>query len=354
MTRTRKGFTLIELLVVIAIIAILIGLLLPAVQKVREAAARMQSTNNLKQLALAFHNYQDTQGALPHNGTWNYSTWVFGPYQGNWTYSLPRPVGEPGCTWPYKILPYIEQGNLANNWSFTAPLKTLMDPARGGTGLATTQWSGALDNTIYSAGQVTDYAASGMLVGSGLNTSAPGVFNPAWSSGPVSNWGTFQRKIQTITDGSSNTICLGTKALATQCYGNRGGGQFTMSNGTMRDKNDDPITRPGPDSWGTLRGHAPSSLWYASGNNPNNTPYVDVIPGDGFKIEPGWSSWFRFTFQVVRDAPDLDTFNRWGSPYAAGGLFALCDGSVRTINYSVANDVLINALTPNGGEVNLP
>src|SRR6187549_285004 len=94
--KIRVGFTLIELLVVIAIIAILIGLLLPAVQKIREAANRMKCTNNLKQIGLGIHNYESAYGVFPTAGGQSQSIDI--PYQ--------------TAGWAYQILPYLEQESL--------------------------------------------------------------------------------------------------------------------------------------------------------------------------------------------------------------------------------------------------
>ncbi len=105
MTRTRSAFTLIELLVVIAIIAVLIGLLLPAVQKVRETAARAQCQNNLKQMSLAAHNFHDVNLHFPYGKS--------PPYPGAPIYARWSAHSQ--------LLPYLEQGNVYNALDFRYP-----------------------------------------------------------------------------------------------------------------------------------------------------------------------------------------------------------------------------------------
>jgi len=133
-----RGFTLIELLVVIAIIAILIGLLLPAVQKVREAAARMSSTNNLKQIGIACHSYHDSNNRMALNGinTGSYRDWC----------------------WGFQLLPFVEADNLyrqavaGNTGGLAAPVKAYMCPGRSRIPVST---GGA--NSPGIVGAFTDY-----------------------------------------------------------------------------------------------------------------------------------------------------------------------------------------------------
>jgi prepilin-type N-terminal cleavage/methylation domain-containing protein/prepilin-type processing-associated H-X9-DG protein len=206
--RPRPGFTLIELLVVIAIIAVLIGLLLPAVQKVREAAARTQCINNMKQLGLAMHNYNDT-----------YSLFPFEDGPGNVTATTPPSIY-------VQILPYIEQQNLyqqlsaqtgggLTNWignQTTANnfvIKTFLCPTRRGAsgGFGKVDYAGVYNAGIDEA-DITNYQPGATGDKSILNTSGT--------------------SLNTVTSGAgtSNTLLLAHKIMQPQNYA---GGPSTLA-----------------------------------------------------------------------------------------------------------------------------
>ncbi len=172
----RQGFTLIELLVVIAIIAILIALLVPAVQKVREAAARTQSTNNLKQLGLALHGFHDTFKKFPLGAAGTPS------YPGSGSFKA-QPDGKPG-SWMNAILPYIEQTAIQKNGATGTQVSIFVCPADANAQKA---YSASFAMTSYLAVVAKDY-----------NGERDGILNYRAYTTMVG-----------ITDGTSNTVMVG-------------------------------------------------------------------------------------------------------------------------------------------------
>jgi len=293
---SHPGFTLIELLVVIAIIAILIGLLLPAVQKVREAAARMSCSNNLKQLAIGTHAFHDANSKFPSNGpgaTYNMS----GP---NWS-------------WLAHILPYIEQGNLyqqlgiptanlGGQAGLAAVIKTFLCPSDGQSSQPRTNTAdigGTVGQTNYkgvcgSNWQWGSYNIGGSPTGNGLDQ-GNGIFYRTDGSPTTSGHGPLT--IVAITDGTSNTFLAGEDipSLNRWCawpYNNAAVGTCAI-----------PL---------------------------NNA----LLPG-----QPGYNN--------TGDWPDIYSFR---SRHTNGANFCLADGSVRFVSQSISITTYRNAATYNGGE----
>ncbi len=189
--RRRRGFTLIELLVVIAIIAILIGLLLPAVQKVREAAARMSCSNNLKQLALAVHNYEGTNdGRLPvgmgQSAADGRQTSVF-----------------------VELLPYIEQGNVHSRWNYGNYSANF-----GGTG---TPASATINTFLCPSQQVPSNPLTFGSTQLGASTYGANGGSVSFPPSRATNDGVFGYRnpvrLLDITDGTSNTLLFGERII---------------------------------------------------------------------------------------------------------------------------------------------
>jgi prepilin-type N-terminal cleavage/methylation domain-containing protein len=300
-SRPRQAFSLIELLVVIAIIGILVALVLPAIQRVRAAAARVGCGNNLKQISVALHSFHDTNGFFPHSGGLppggnKPPTPTIATLVKKWGVGDPRypPQLQPG-SWTYSILPYLEHTAAYQNQTYDVAVKTYMCPARGRMNpQVVPETDPVFPIWTYTNGGVlawgkSDYAGNvNVFLGDlAMNNDPAGT---ALKSEMI--------RIAQIVDGVSTTILVGDKSLDPRAYDS--GGWYW----------DEPIFAGGG-AGGTVRGGV----------------------------------------NVLQDAVGVTFRNNWGSLHPHGVLFLFADGSVRPLAYGVDTTTVSKLLTISGNEV---
>ncbi|MEW4453735.1 DUF1559 domain-containing protein [Bremerella sp. JC817] len=307
----RNAFTLVELLVVIAIIGVLIALLLPAVQQAREAARRMACTNNLKQIALASHNYHDTFGRLPRTGTYA-------------NFQLTHNAG-PNVA----LLPFLEAKNTYELydqnqlWSH-ANNQVMKDLMPGMFTCPSTPEGGApmnSGNPMFQGCQTSDYFYP---LGAASDAIPPVIANAIFSNIGSGEW----RKFAGITDGLSNTMLI---------YESAGRKDWWVNNSKMNES-------IRPSIWGQME------AWYT------------VAPFGGLA-----SSFMRQSFTLNSSDPTgtapmmvpftggiVNVTNQFGAPYGfhPGGIeFALADGSVRFLPESTSPAIIAGVVSCDNGDV---
>jgi prepilin-type N-terminal cleavage/methylation domain-containing protein/prepilin-type processing-associated H-X9-DG protein len=288
-TVRRHAFTLIELLVVIAIIAILIGLLLPAVQKVREAAARTQCTNNLKQIGLAMHNYHNTNQSFPSG------------YQATVAYSGGRTDTTPGWGWAAFILPYLEQNALYQQLNLGSPVQN--------SSAITTMVKVYLcpsDLTPSAAFSVPD-AFTNPIVQAAPSSYAACIGGDESDTDAETGFGIFYRNSQTritdITDGTSDTILVGERA-----WGNVNGiWAGAINNGVCLRGQQNPCPGSGAGSY-------PAPTLVQAHSHLNNTTTDSDGGLDDFSSRHIGGSNFVFADGSVRFLRSIPSDNPVGSP----------------------------------------